>query len=151
MRCCDYCGGKLGLVVQRKWRLRFCRLVCKESHERRQRQKTLLRSGWVGLSMLKSALRANLHRRSAVRERVGFGLVVLNLICNPLDLRNASGSIAEYFYQRLAPAVESAPLDDLDGVHGIGIRLIRDGRVAHNSTQRWDWPYEPWADRVGRL
>ncbi len=29
MRRCDYCGGKLGLIIHRKWRWRFCKLACK--------------------------------------------------------------------------------------------------------------------------
>jgi hypothetical protein len=37
MRRCDFCGGKLGLVVHRKWGRRFCRLVCKTADESRRR------------------------------------------------------------------------------------------------------------------
>jgi hypothetical protein len=33
MRRCDFCGGKLGLVVHRKWGRRFCRLACKMADE----------------------------------------------------------------------------------------------------------------------
>ena len=29
MRRCHYCGGKLGLIVHRKWGLRFCKLACR--------------------------------------------------------------------------------------------------------------------------
>ena len=38
MRLCDYCGGKLGLIIHRKWRWRFCKLACKKAHEHRQRE-----------------------------------------------------------------------------------------------------------------
>ena len=29
MRRCDYCGGKLGLIIHRKWRWRFCSSLAK--------------------------------------------------------------------------------------------------------------------------
>jgi len=38
MRRCDYCGGKLGLIIHRKWRWRFCKLARKKAHEHRQRE-----------------------------------------------------------------------------------------------------------------
>jgi hypothetical protein len=37
VRRCDFCGGKLGLVVHRKWGWRFCRLACKMDDESRRR------------------------------------------------------------------------------------------------------------------
>jgi hypothetical protein len=35
MRRCDYCGGKLGLIIHRIWKWRFCKLACKEAYEYR--------------------------------------------------------------------------------------------------------------------
>jgi hypothetical protein len=43
MRRCDYCGGKLGLIVHRKWRRRFCKLACRTAYECRQREDLLRR------------------------------------------------------------------------------------------------------------
>ena len=63
-------------------------------------------------------------------------------------LGSASAGIAEYFYQRLAPAVEGGSSGNLDAVHGIGIRLIRDGHIA---LQGWDWRYGDSTQRVSRL
>ena len=40
---CDSCGGKLGLVVHRKWGRRFCRLTCKTADESRRRDEVRLR------------------------------------------------------------------------------------------------------------
>jgi hypothetical protein len=60
MRRCDYCGGKLGLVVHRKWKLRFCKLACKNAYEHHK---------W----------RDNRHRTG---ERIGYDLLALP-ICNP--------------------------------------------------------------------
>ena len=85
MRRCDYCGGKLGLIVHRKWRLRFCKLACKTSHEVRQRQQIRYRRRRLVASTSMSATRAVLHRYQAVRERVGFGLLPLNPMCNPFE------------------------------------------------------------------
>jgi hypothetical protein len=66
-------------------------------------------------------------------------------------LGSASAGIAEYFYQRLAPAVEGGSSGNLDAVQGIGIRLIRDGHIAHHSMQGWDWRYGDSTQRVSRL
>jgi hypothetical protein len=38
MRRCDYCGGKLGLIIHRIWKWRFCKLACKEAYEYRRRE-----------------------------------------------------------------------------------------------------------------
>jgi hypothetical protein len=32
---CDYCCGKLGLMVHRYWHMRFCSSACTQSYERR--------------------------------------------------------------------------------------------------------------------
>jgi hypothetical protein len=45
MKRCDYCGGKLGLIVHRKWRWRFCKLACKQTYECRQREQA--RRRWL--------------------------------------------------------------------------------------------------------
>jgi hypothetical protein len=37
MRRCDFCSGKLGLVVHRQWGRRFCKLSCKTAHQSRGR------------------------------------------------------------------------------------------------------------------
>ena len=33
--CCDFCRGKLGLMVHRYWRMRFCSSTCVQGYERR--------------------------------------------------------------------------------------------------------------------
>ena len=33
MRRCNYCNGQLGLIVHRKWMLRFCSKECKKAYE----------------------------------------------------------------------------------------------------------------------
>ena len=33
MRRCDYCGGRLGMIVHRNWMLRFCSKLCKKAYE----------------------------------------------------------------------------------------------------------------------
>jgi len=38
MKRCDHCGGRLGMVVRRKWRWRFCKLTCKTAFEHRQHE-----------------------------------------------------------------------------------------------------------------
>jgi hypothetical protein len=38
MKRCDYCGGKLGMVVHRKWRWRFYKLSCKTAFEHRRQE-----------------------------------------------------------------------------------------------------------------
>jgi hypothetical protein len=35
---CDYCGGRLGMVIHRKWSWRFCKLTCKAAFEHRQHE-----------------------------------------------------------------------------------------------------------------
>jgi hypothetical protein len=87
MRRCDYCGGKLGLIVHRKWRLRFCKLACKNSYELRQRQQIQHRRPRLDTSTLRSATRAALRRYRTVGERVGYGLLLfpLNPMCNPFE------------------------------------------------------------------
>jgi hypothetical protein len=210
MRRCDHCDGKLGLVVYRRWRLRFCKLACKNSYQHRQRQDSRHRRRWLDAFGLKPAATAVLRHFSAARDRLGYGILALNLICsNPVEayfaldslastfpenaqarslgrpstphltngylpsagpklgsspflssilsvsrlstsrigsplpqlssadaaiLRRASARIAEYFYQRLAPAVEGSLLGDISAGHGISVRLVKDGRVADSST-----------------
>jgi hypothetical protein len=36
MRCCNHCGRQFGLIVHRKWSLRFCSKACKKVHEHKQ-------------------------------------------------------------------------------------------------------------------
>ncbi len=85
MRRCHYCGGKLGLIVHRKWSLRFCKLACKKSYECRQSQQIRHRRRWLDTSVLKSAPEATFHRYHAARERVGYGPLALTLTCNPFE------------------------------------------------------------------
>jgi hypothetical protein len=33
--CCDFCRGKLGLMVHRYWRMRFCSSACAQGYEQR--------------------------------------------------------------------------------------------------------------------
>jgi hypothetical protein len=33
--CCDFCRGKLGLMVHRYWRMRFCSSTCVHGYEQR--------------------------------------------------------------------------------------------------------------------
>jgi hypothetical protein len=47
MRRCNYCGGKLGLIVHRKWRWRFCKLACKKAYEHRRREKVQRLRLWL--------------------------------------------------------------------------------------------------------
>ena len=95
MRRCDHCGGKLGLIVHRNWRWRFCKLACKKANERRRREQVQRRRQWpayrsgsarrslrnsgqhrIGvsrkldthMSALESGLRDAFQRRYAVRE-----------------------------------------------------------------------------------
>jgi cellulose synthase/poly-beta-1,6-N-acetylglucosamine synthase-like glycosyltransferase len=85
MRRCHYCGGKLGLIVHRKWRLRFCKLACKKSYEYRQSQQIRHRRRWLNTSVLKSALEGAFYRYHAARERVGYRPLALNPIYNPFE------------------------------------------------------------------
>jgi hypothetical protein len=39
MTRCDYCGGRLGLIVHRSWWQRFCKRACKTAFERRRRER----------------------------------------------------------------------------------------------------------------
>jgi hypothetical protein len=34
--CCDYCRGKLGLIVHRYWQMRFCSSSCTQRYEQRR-------------------------------------------------------------------------------------------------------------------
>jgi hypothetical protein len=36
---CDYCCGKLGLMVHRYWHMRFCSSACTQSYEQRQKRR----------------------------------------------------------------------------------------------------------------
>src|ERR1700737_2970699 len=38
MTHCDNCGGRLGMVVRRKWSWRFCKPTCKAAFEHRQHE-----------------------------------------------------------------------------------------------------------------
>lgn len=33
--CCDFCRGKLGLMVHRYWHMRFCSSTCAQGYEQR--------------------------------------------------------------------------------------------------------------------
>jgi hypothetical protein len=44
---CAYCGGKLGLVVQRRWSLRFCSKAHKKAYEHREQEEAAKRSAWL--------------------------------------------------------------------------------------------------------
>jgi hypothetical protein len=33
VRRCNHCGGQLGLIMHRKWTLRFCSKKCKKAYE----------------------------------------------------------------------------------------------------------------------
>jgi hypothetical protein len=46
MRRCDYCGGKLGLIVHGKCRWRFCKLACKKAYAYRRREEMQRRGPW---------------------------------------------------------------------------------------------------------
>jgi hypothetical protein len=81
MTRCDYCGGKLGLIVHRKWRLRFCKLACKNYYQFRQRQQIRHRRRRPDTSTLMSAPRAVLH----LQQRIGYGLLPVNLFCNSFE------------------------------------------------------------------
>jgi hypothetical protein len=85
MRRCHYCGGKLGLIVHRKWRLRFCKLACKKSYEYRRSQQIRHRRRWLDTSVLKSALEGAFHRDHAARERAGYRPLALNPIHHPFE------------------------------------------------------------------
>jgi hypothetical protein len=54
MRRCDYCRGKLGLIVHRKWRRRFCKRACKTAFECRRRDEVQRR--WGRLACLSGLL-----------------------------------------------------------------------------------------------
>jgi hypothetical protein len=86
MRRCDYCGGKLGLIVHRRWRLRFCKLACKNAYEFRQRKQIRHRRRRLDTSTSMSVLLGLLHRYHIARERVRYGLLPLNPICNPFEV-----------------------------------------------------------------
>ena len=43
MKRCDQCGGKLGMIVHRKWSWRFCRRACKMAFMHRRREEVLHR------------------------------------------------------------------------------------------------------------
>jgi hypothetical protein len=86
MRRCDYCGGKLGLIVHRRWRLRFCKLACKNAYEFRQRKQIRHRRRQLDTSTSMSVLLGLLHRYHIARERVRYRLLSLNPICNPFEV-----------------------------------------------------------------
>lgn len=45
MKRCDQCGGKLGMIVHRKWSWRFCKLTCKTAFMHRRHEEVLRRIG----------------------------------------------------------------------------------------------------------
>jgi hypothetical protein len=47
MRRCDYCGGKFGLIIHRKWTWRFCKLACKRAYEDRRREEMQRQRPWL--------------------------------------------------------------------------------------------------------
>jgi hypothetical protein len=85
MKRCDCCGGKLGLIVHRKWRLRFCKLACKNSYQLRRRRQIRHRSQRLDTATLMSASQGVLRRYQAIRERVGYGILQLNPMRNPFE------------------------------------------------------------------
>jgi hypothetical protein len=46
MRRCAHCGGQLGLVVHRRFTLRFCRLACKKAHEKLADEERRAKQKW---------------------------------------------------------------------------------------------------------
>ena len=36
MKQCAHCGGSLGLIIHRRFSLRFCKQACKKAHERKR-------------------------------------------------------------------------------------------------------------------
>lgn len=40
MKRCSSCGGPFGLIVHRKWNLRFCSKACKKAYEYEQAEAT---------------------------------------------------------------------------------------------------------------
>ncbi len=42
---CDYCRGKLGLVIHRYWRMRFCCAACAHAYQRRLHGETRAKIG----------------------------------------------------------------------------------------------------------
>jgi hypothetical protein len=40
MRHCNHCHGQLGLIVHRKWMLRFCSKSCKKAYEHKLREES---------------------------------------------------------------------------------------------------------------
>jgi hypothetical protein len=43
MRHCNHCHGQLGLIVHRKWMLRFCSKSCKKAYEHKLQRRAKLR------------------------------------------------------------------------------------------------------------
>src|SRR6202022_3584249 len=43
MKRCDQCGGRLGMIVHRKWSWRFCKLTCKTAFMHRRHEEVLRR------------------------------------------------------------------------------------------------------------
>ena len=61
MRRCNHCDGQLGLIIHRKWRLRFCSRACKKAYEHKLDEErarlrhlsgrhvgSLIRQAWLG-------------------------------------------------------------------------------------------------------
>ena len=100
MRRCDHWGGKFDLAAHRKWRLRLCTLACKNSQEPRRHEDSQHRRRWLDACGLKLVAAAILRRFRATREQVGFGVLALNLICNPVEAYCALDSLASIFPEK---------------------------------------------------
>ena len=81
---CDYCCGKLGLMVHRYWHMRFCSSACTQSYEQRldetkARMRRLFGSGEYASAktacsaLLQSEFDRTTERLWQVNERNGFG------------------------------------------------------------------------------
>jgi hypothetical protein len=46
MRRCNYCGGQLGLIVHRRFTLRFCKKACKKAYEHKQDKERRAKLDW---------------------------------------------------------------------------------------------------------
>jgi len=57
---CDHCRGKLGTIVHRYWRMRFCSAACAQTYEQRLRADTRAK-----IRLLNRTSRENLPPREA--------------------------------------------------------------------------------------
>jgi len=44
---CDYCRGRLGLLVHRYWHMRFCSSACAQDYERQRDETKQKFAGWM--------------------------------------------------------------------------------------------------------